>query len=77
MTKKEQLEKSTILLVRLYNRLSYYFMTPDQAVKDIMVKDSTTIDELQKLLNEFYDKEEARQKELENKPKLKYKNKQA
>lgn len=79
MTKKEQIEQSTILLVKLSNRLSYYLRYVEPETKTILVTKDTPIEELQKLLDKFYQEEDERQKIEESKPKikLKYKNKQA
>ena len=65
MTKQQEKEKIT--LVRLYNRLSYYFCSSKQPM--IKIDEYTTIDDLQHRLDELYEKE---QKEEQSKPKIKF-----
>ena len=45
--------KSNEALVKLYNRLSYYFCMTDG--KDIEVKSTTTVKELQEMLDKKYE----------------------
>lgn len=73
MTKKE--EQSKIVMVKLYNRLSHYFCSPVSEQTNLNVSEDMTIEQLQKLLDNFYEESVNKEKEKELK-KIKFKNKQ-
>ena len=61
-----------ITLVRLYNRLSFYFCLVDDKKPIPSINETTTISELQEFLDDLYTEIDKNKQEEKTKPKIKF-----
>lgn len=65
-------DERLITLVKLYNRLSFYFCLVDDKKPIPEINENTSISELQDILNNIYNQYEEQKKEEKTKPKIKF-----
>ena len=65
-------DERLITLVKLYNRLSFYFCLVDDKKPIPEINENTSISELQEILNNIYNQYEEQKKEEKTKPKIKF-----
>lgn len=65
-------DERLITLVRLYNRLSFYFCLVDDKKPIPNINETTTISELQEFLDNLYIEAENKKQEEKEKPKIKF-----
>lgn len=65
-------DERLITLVKLYNRLSFYFCLVDDKKPIPDINENTTISELQEILNKLYTDFEEKKQEEKTKPKIKF-----
>ena len=61
-----------ITLVKLYNRLSFYFCLVDDKKSIPNINETTTISELQEFLDDLYTEVDKKKQEEKTKPKIKF-----
>lgn len=65
-------DEKLITLVKLYNRLSFYFCLVDDKKPIPEINENTTIGELQEFLDNLYIEVENKKQEEKEKPKIKF-----
>ena len=65
-------DERLITLVKLYNRLSFYFCLVDDKKPTPEINENTTIGELQEFLDNLYIEVENKKQEEKEKPKIKF-----
>ena len=65
-------DERLINLVKLYNRLSFYFCLVDDKKPIPDINETTTISELQKFLDDLYTEVDKKKQEEKRKPKIKF-----
>lgn len=65
-------DERLILLVKLYNRLSFYFCLVDENKPIPNINENTTISELQEFLDDLYIEVDKKKQEEKTKPKIKF-----
>jgi hypothetical protein len=65
-------DERLITLVRLYNRLSFYFCLVDDKKPIPNINETTTISELQEFLDDLYTDVDKKKQEEKTKPKIKF-----
>jgi hypothetical protein len=65
-------DERLITLVKLYNRLSFYFCLVDDKKPIPNINETTTISELQEFLNDLYTEVDEKKQEEKTKPKIKF-----
>lgn len=65
-------DERLITLVKLYNRLSFYFCLVDDKKPIPNINETTTISELQEFLDDLYTEVDKKKQEEKAKPKIKF-----